>query len=80
MERIATKEKGKEIDRIINLIKEKGLTGDELKELLDRLIDEAIIQNATDIHIEPQGKVSTIRFRIDGVLMFQASVSDGDAQ
>ena len=74
LERVATKEKGKEIDSIIDIIKEKGLTGDELKELLDRFIDEAIIQNATDIHIEPQGKVSTIRFRIDGVLSFRRCI------
>ena len=74
LERIATKEKGKEIDRVIDSLKEKGLTGDELKELLCRLIDEAIIQNATDIHIEPQEKVSTIRFRIDGVLCFKRSI------
>ena len=74
LECIATRQKGKEIDSIINIIKEKGLTGDELKELLDRLIDEAIIQNATDIHIEPQEKVSTIRFRIDGVLSFKRCI------
>ena len=74
LEGLATKEKTKEIERIINLIKEKGLLGDELKELLDRLIDEAIIQNATDIHIEPQGAVSIIRFRIDGVLFFKRCI------
>ena len=74
LECIATRQKGKEIDSIINIIKEKGLTGDELKELLDRLIDEAIIQNATDIHIEPQEKVSTIRFRVDGVLSFKRCI------
>ena len=74
LECIATRQKGKEIDSIINIIKEKGLTGDEIKELLDRLIDEAIIQNATDIHIEPQEKVSTIRFRIDGVLSFKRCI------
>ena len=74
LECIATRQKGKEIDSIISIIKEKGLTGDELKELLDRLIDEAIIQNATDIHIEPQEKVSTIRFRVDGVLSFKRCI------
>ncbi len=74
LERVATKEKGKEIDSIINVIKEKGFTGDELKTLLDRIIDEAIINNATDIHIEPQGAVSIIRFRIDGVLSFKRCI------
>jgi len=74
LERIATKEKCKEVDGIINVIKEKGLSGDELKTLLDRIIDEAIIQNATDIHIEPLEAVSTIRFRIDGVLSFKRCI------
>ena len=53
LDRLATKEKRKVIDKKINLIKEEGLVGDELKTLLDELIDDAIIQTATDIHIEP---------------------------
>ncbi|MGD0336322.1 MAG: ATPase, T2SS/T4P/T4SS family [Candidatus Omnitrophota bacterium] len=61
----------KEIDKKINLIKEKGFVGDELKELLDELLNDAIIHNATDIHIEPEEKISTIRFRIDGILYFK---------
>lgn len=61
----------KEIDKRINLIKETGVVGDELKELLDELLNDAIIHNATDIHIEPEEKISTIRFRIDGILYFK---------
>ena len=45
-----------EIDRKINLLKEKGVVGDELKELLDELLNDAIIHNATDIHVEPEEK------------------------
>jgi len=71
LDRLANQKRRKEIDRKINLIKEEGLVGDELKMLLDELIDDAIIQNATDIHIEPQEKTSTIRFRIDGILYFK---------
>ena len=71
LDRLATKGKRKVIDKKINLIKEEGLVGDELKTLLDELIDDAIIQTATDIHIEPQEKISTIRFRIDGILYFK---------
>ncbi|TRZ49842.1 type II/IV secretion system protein [bacterium] len=63
--------KRKEIDKKISLIKETGIVGDELKELLDELLDDAIIHNATDIHIEPEEKISTIRFRIDGILYFK---------
>jgi len=61
----------KEIDRKISLLKERGVVGDELKELLNELLNDAIIHNATDIHIEPEEKVSTIRFRIDGILYFK---------
>ena len=64
----------KEIDKKISMIKEKGLVGDELKELLDELLNDAIIHNATDIHIEPEEKISTIRFRIDGILYFKFSI------
>ena len=71
LELLKRRKKRKEIDKKINLIKEKGLIGDELKELLDELLDDAIIHNATDIHIEPEEKISTIRFRIDGILYFK---------
>lgn len=74
LDRLANQKRRKEIDKKINLIKEEGLVGDELKTLLDELIDDAIIQNATDIHIEPQEKISTIRFRIDGILYFKFCV------
>jgi type II secretory ATPase GspE/PulE/Tfp pilus assembly ATPase PilB-like protein len=60
-----------EIDKKINLLKERGIVGDELKGLLDELLNDAIIHNATDIHIEPGEKISTIRFRIDGILYFK---------
>ena len=36
--------------------------------LVDSLIEEALEQNATDIHFEPQGKKLRIRFRQDGLL------------
>jgi len=63
--------KRKEIDKKIRLIREEGLIGGALKELMDELLDDAVIQNATDIHIEPEEKISTIRFRIDGILYFK---------
>ena len=74
LELLKRQEKREEIDRKISLIKEKGLIGDELKELLNDLIDDAILHNATDIHIEPEEKISTIRFRIDGILYFKRCI------
>jgi type II secretory ATPase GspE/PulE/Tfp pilus assembly ATPase PilB-like protein len=71
LELLKKQNKIKEIEKRINQIKETGIVGNELKELLDELLDDAIIQNATDIHIEPGEKISTIRFRIDGILYFK---------
>lgn len=71
LELLKNKKIKQEIDKKINLLKEKGVVGDELKELLDELLNDAIIHNATDIHIEPEEKISTIRFRIDGILYFK---------
>jgi type II secretory ATPase GspE/PulE/Tfp pilus assembly ATPase PilB-like protein len=64
----------KEIEKRIFQIKETGISGNELKELLDELLEEAIIRNATDIHIEPEEKISTIRFRIDGILYCRSCI------
>jgi len=71
LEMLKNKKKREEIDRRISILKETGVIGDELKELLDELLNDAIIHNATDIHIEPDEKISTIRFRIDGILYFK---------
>ena len=74
LEHVLLREKIKEVDHKTNLIKEKGLAGDELKDLLEDLIDEAIMRSVTDIHIESQEKISAIRFRIDGVLYFRSCI------
>lgn len=71
LELLKKQKKLKEIEKRISQIKETGIVSNELKELLDELLDDAIIQNATDIHIEPEEKISTIRFRIDGILYFK---------
>jgi len=71
LELLKKQKKIREIERKISRIKETGIVGNELKELLDELLDDAIIQNATDIHIEPEEKVSAVRFRIDGILYFE---------
>lgn len=56
---------------------EKEKTGEELKALaedlpvikiVDSLIFHAILQNASDIHIEPGESDLTVRYRIDGIL------------
>lgn len=36
--------------------------------IVDSLVSHAILQNASDIHIEPGDKTLTVRYRIDGIL------------
>lgn len=50
----------------IESLKSQGL--DSLASWLNGIINLAIITRATDIHIEPTGKTTDIRFRIDGLL------------
>jgi type IV pilus assembly protein PilB len=40
----------------------------EIVELANRLLDSAFLRGASDIHLDPNPKGSTIRFRIDGQL------------
>lgn len=56
---------------------EKGMSEKELKEMaedlpvvkiVDTLISHAILQNTSDIHIEPQELQLLVRYRIDGIL------------
>lgn len=55
----------------------KELSGDELKKMaedlpivriVDTLLHHAIVQGASDIHIEPQEDQVLVRYRIDGIL------------
>jgi len=50
----------------IEFLKAEGI--DALASWLDRIINLAIITRSTDIHIEPTGRTTDIRFRIDGLL------------
>jgi len=50
----------------IEELKSKGI--DSLAEWLNEIINLAIITRSTDIHIEPTGKTTDIRFRIDSLL------------
>ncbi|RMF59354.1 MAG: type II/IV secretion system protein [Calditrichaeota bacterium] len=42
--------------------------GDNLVEMVNFIISNAILDRATDIHIEPQDRLLRIRYRIDGIL------------
>ncbi len=46
-------------------IKEKGLTAPET---INKLIEDALVLKASDIHFEPEEESAFVRFRVDGVL------------
>ncbi len=41
-----------------------------LRDMAERLLQEAVLSQATDIHIEPSEKAVEVRLRVDGVLHF----------
>ncbi len=47
---------------------EKAAQGLPIIKVVDTLIKHAILQNASDIHIEPEEKRVQVRYRIDGIL------------
>lgn len=44
-------------------------------QLLNQIFEQALEQNASDIHLEPQGHHLSVRFRVDGVLQLQPEIS-----
>ncbi len=44
--------------------------------LVNQVIEEAVRQRATDIHIEPQGRHVRVRYRVDGVLLTKGQLPD----
>ncbi|MFZ2834756.1 MAG: GspE/PulE family protein [Candidatus Moraniibacteriota bacterium] len=51
--------------RFGKIIKEDGRVAPQI---IDEIIEDALILNASDIHFEPQVDIVVIRFRVDGVL------------
>jgi len=54
----------------LSILAINGDEEDKLRQWLDRVIDQAIITQSTDIHIEPAVNCVEVRFRIDGILKF----------
>jgi len=53
---------------IISSASSKALKGAPISKIVQKLFEYALDNRASDIHIEPQRKETTVRFRIDGVL------------
>lgn len=56
-------EKNKDKESLISVSKEIPIT-----RIVDTLLEHAIIEGASDIHIEPEEKDVLVRYRIDGIL------------
>jgi type II secretory ATPase GspE/PulE/Tfp pilus assembly ATPase PilB-like protein/DNA-binding response OmpR family regulator len=52
--------------QVDNLSDVRLMSGESVMQLADRLITRSIADRASDIHIEPKGKETVVRFRIDG--------------
>ncbi|MDY6215032.1 GspE/PulE family protein [Actinobacillus porcinus] len=55
-------------------------TDEPVIQLLDRIFEQALQQQASDIHFEPQATQLQVRFRIDGVLQTQSPISQALSQ
>ncbi|MEE8410427.1 MAG: ATPase, T2SS/T4P/T4SS family [Myxococcota bacterium] len=64
---------GKDGERIVESARD-AISKGELNELLGWLMGRAVLGGASDIHIEPVGPVSVVRFRVDGVLQPEISL------
>lgn len=52
--------------RVDDLSDARLMSGESVMQLADRLIARSTLDRASDIHIEPKGKETVVRFRIDG--------------
>ena len=52
-----------------------GAVGSQVIRLVDALVKQAVEEEATDIHIEPEDDNLRVRFRIDGILHLRPSIS-----
>jgi type IV pilus assembly protein PilB len=64
---------GKDGEKIVESARD-AISGGEINELLGYLLGRAVLAGASDIHIEPVGPVSVVRFRVDGVLQPEVSL------
>ncbi len=64
---------GKDGEKIVERARD-AISKGEINELLGYLLGRAVLRGVSDIHIEPSGPVSVVRFRIDGVLQPEISV------
>jgi len=77
-------EEKQEQESVYNLLSREeklktGVNEELLIDLFDQLLLEAICHSASDIHIQPEDDSVIVRYRIDGVLYDQETLSHDDA-
>ena len=79
-QRLVKESAKRERDTAQDLDLSAGLDDNAVVRVVDNLIREAALQEASDIHIEPTETSVRVRYRIDGVLREQAELPKGAAQ
>lgn len=54
---------------------EEEINSESVVGIVNKLIFDAVNENASDIHIEPQESVIKIRFRVDGILKIHSTIA-----
>lgn len=57
------------IEQQVQKLQEKGISGGTMPQFAQFVLEEAMLENASDVHIEPSSETTDIRFRIDGILV-----------
>lgn len=65
----------KEISDEVITVLDEGISNDEgrMAQLVNQIIEDAIVEGASDIHIEPGPELLSVRFRVDGVMHLDKS-------
>jgi len=66
---IPKSQRQKRIEAQVETLKKEGLSSGVLPKFVDFILEEAMLEGASDIHIEPAFDSTDIRFRIDGILI-----------
>lgn len=69
---LLSKQARREIVSYDSIEKNKNIDVDDLRDWFLNILDDALAQGATDIHVEPSESVTEIRVRIDGILYFMS--------
>ena len=79
-QRLAAESKTREARKEADLDFSAGLDDNAVVRVVDNLIREAALQEASDIHIEPTESAVRVRYRVDGALREQPELPKGSAQ